>query len=46
MAERLNRRSVQREEAKSLGKKTYFTGKPCKRGHIAERRVSSWVCIQ
>jgi len=46
MTERPYRRNAEREEALSLGKKTYFTGKPCKRGHIAERRVSTWVCLQ
>ncbi len=35
-----------REEAILLGKSTYFTGKPCKHGHIAERRVSTKTCIQ
>jgi hypothetical protein len=46
MTERPYRRNVEREEAISLGNKTYFTGKPCRNGHIAERRVSSWTCVQ
>lgn len=46
MIERSYRRNQEREEALSLGKKTYFTGKPCKRGHLSERRVSTWVCVQ
>jgi len=29
-----------RKEAKALGLKTYFTGKPCKRGGIADRRLN------
>lgn len=29
-----------RKQAKALGLKTYFTGKPCKRGGIAERRLN------
>jgi len=29
-----------RKEAKAQGLKTYFTGKPCKRGGIAERRLN------
>lgn len=29
-----------RKEAKALGLKTYFTGKPCKRGGIAARRLN------
>jgi len=35
-----------RAEAKALGLKRYFTGKPCKHGHISERRVSSNTCIE
>jgi hypothetical protein len=34
------------QEAIDNGLKTYFTGKPCKNGHIAERRLSTNVCIQ
>jgi 5-methylcytosine-specific restriction endonuclease McrA len=30
---------VSRKEAKAKGIKTYFTGKPCKHGHICKRRV-------
>jgi hypothetical protein len=26
------------DEAKALGLKRFFTGEPCKRGHVAERR--------
>jgi hypothetical protein len=29
-----------RKEAKALGLKTYFTGKPCKRGGIADRKLN------
>ena len=29
-----------KKEAKALGLKTYFTGKPCKRGGIADRRLN------
>jgi hypothetical protein len=29
-----------RKQAKELGLQTYFTGKPCKRGGIAERRLN------
>jgi hypothetical protein len=35
-----------RAEAKAAGSKTYFTGKPCKRGHVAPRRVSVKVCVE
>lgn len=33
-----------RRDAKMLGLKRYFTGKPCKFGHIAERNTSSGLC--
>lgn len=32
------------EEARASGRKRYFTGKPCPRGHVAERLVSSRAC--
>ena len=35
---------ITRKEAKELGLKRYFTGKPCKHGHVAERLVSSDGC--
>ena len=35
---------ISRAEAKALGLKRYFTGKPCKHGHVAERYVASWSC--
>jgi hypothetical protein len=31
---------IGRAEARALGLKRYFTGKPCKHGHVAERSVS------
>ena len=31
---------ISRSEAKAQGLTTYFTGKPCKRGHIAPRHVN------
>lgn len=33
------------EDAKRLGLSRYFTGKPCKYGHIAERIVSTRTCV-
>jgi len=36
---------ISRKEAKSQGLKRYFTGKPCKRGHICERYLSN-RCIE
>lgn len=36
---------ITRAEARALGLKRYFTGKPCRRGHIAERQVSNLTCM-
>lgn len=36
---------ITKKQAKSEGLKRYFTGKPCKRGHIAERTTSSGTCV-
>jgi len=36
---------VKRKDALELGLKRYFTGKPCKRGHVAERITSSKECM-
>jgi len=35
---------ISRKEAKAQGLKHYFTGKPCKRGGIAQRLVSDFSC--
>ena len=35
---------ISRKEAKDLGLKRYFTGKPCKHGHVSERRVCDGKC--
>jgi 5-methylcytosine-specific restriction endonuclease McrA len=32
------------KQARERGLKWYFTGKPCKNGHIAKRRVDDWAC--
>lgn len=37
---------ITRKEARAQGLKRYFTGAPCKRGHIAERHVSNLTCIE
>ena len=34
-----------REEAKKTGSKYYFTGQPCKHGHIAARKTKG-ACIK
>src|SRR4051812_45619715 len=35
---------ISRSQARAQGLKQYFTGKPCKRGHISPRSVASCVC--
>jgi hypothetical protein len=35
---------ISRAEARALGLKRFFTGKPCRRGHIADRYVRGWTC--
>jgi 5-methylcytosine-specific restriction endonuclease McrA len=35
-----------RAEAKAIGLKTYFTGKPCKNGHVAERFTGCGSCVE
>jgi transcriptional regulator with AAA-type ATPase domain len=34
-----------RAEALAAGLKVYFTGVPCKNGHLANRRVANWTCV-
>lgn len=36
---------ITRKEALALGLKRYFTGKPCPKGHVCERFVSGWTCV-
>lgn len=36
---------ISRKDAKAAGQKYYFTGEPCKRGHIDKRFVSSFWCM-
>jgi hypothetical protein len=35
---------ITREEAIARGLKRYYTGIPCKHGHVTERFVSGWLC--
>lgn len=35
-----------RAEAKEAGSKRYFTGKPCKHGHVAERHTCDGRCVE
>lgn len=37
---------ITRKEAVEKNLKKYLTGKPCKRGHVAERRVSTNDCVE
>lgn len=41
-----NNTDTPRKIAIRNGDKTYFTGKPCKRGHIAPRYVSTTTCLE
>lgn len=36
---------ISRKQARALGLKRFFTGKPCKQGHVAERGVAGGCCI-
>lgn len=36
---------ITREEARERGLKRYFTGRPCKRGHLEERATSNSTCL-
>lgn len=40
----MTREIISRAEAIRRGLKRYFTGKPCPKGHISERRVQSFGC--
>lgn len=37
---------IGRQEAMDAGFTRYFTGQPCIRGHITERRVKGMICVQ
>ncbi len=43
---RRKRAAACRDEARARGLKRYSTGEPCKRGHVAERYVSSNECVE
>lgn len=36
---------ITKARARARGLAFYFTGKPCSRGHVAERRVSNSTCV-
>ena len=35
----------ERAKAKAEGKTRYYTGRPCKNGHVAERQTSNGTCV-
>jgi 5-methylcytosine-specific restriction endonuclease McrA len=37
---------LSRAQAKAVGSKTYFTGKPCKSGHVDRRYASTGACAE
>lgn len=37
---------ITRKEALAKGLRRFFSGRPCRRGHIAEQYVSTWRCIE
>jgi len=36
----------ERAAAKAAGELTYFTGRPCKHGHVAQRQTGSGTCLE
>ena len=40
------RKSIEREQAIMEGRPRYFTGRPCRHGHIAERMTSNHTCVE
>ena len=42
----LSQAIVTRAEARAQGLTRYFTGKPCKHGHVSERMRSSGACVE
>jgi len=36
----------ERAAAKAAGKTMYFTGRPCKHGHVAQRQTASGACLE
>lgn len=37
---------ITRKEATAAGMKRYYTGKPCKHGHVSERQTSNGTCVE
>lgn len=40
----MTQKIITKKEAKALGLKRYFTGVPCKKGHVSERSISGHCC--
>jgi hypothetical protein len=37
---------IRRRDALALALSRYFTGKPCKHGHVSERRTDTGNCVE
>lgn len=37
---------MERNEAISVGQSRYFTGRPCKYGHLSERNTVTGACLE
>lgn len=46
MANDKKQEKITREQAVLQGKRKYFTGEKCKRGHVAERATLSATCLE
>lgn len=46
MAEIIDKPIITKAQARERGLKKFFTGVPCKRGHVVERKVGDRSCIQ
>ena len=42
----MSKHRISRTDARAQGLSRYFTGKPCKRGHVAERKLASGTCME
>ena len=42
----MNQLIISRKDALAQGLKFYFTGKPCSNGHVCERDVAEWRCLE
>lgn len=42
----MKQRIITRDEAEAKGLKLYFTGKPCKHGHVVERTTKKRDCVE